>query len=71
MEVSGQLHAPAAITPGKEPLLPLDRMLGGFQSPSGRCERKTLYIVMKGERLTSKLLLQNYVQICSENKCFQ
>jgi hypothetical protein len=28
MEASGQLHAPAALPPGKEPLYPLDRRLG-------------------------------------------
>jgi hypothetical protein len=33
--VSGQLHAPAALHQGKEPLLPLDRRLGGPQSRSG------------------------------------
>jgi hypothetical protein len=33
MEVTGQLHAPAALPPGKEPL---DRRLGGTQSRSGR-----------------------------------
>jgi hypothetical protein len=32
MEVNGQLHAPAALAPGKEPLVPLDRRLGGPQS---------------------------------------
>jgi hypothetical protein len=36
MEVSGQLHDPAALHPGKEPLVPLDRRLGGPQSRSGR-----------------------------------
>jgi hypothetical protein len=35
MEVSGQLHAPAALPPGEEPLIP--RRLGGPQSRSGRC----------------------------------
>jgi hypothetical protein len=28
MEVSGQLRAPAALPPGKEPLVPLDGRLG-------------------------------------------
>jgi hypothetical protein len=32
MDVSGQLHAPAALIPGKEPLVPLDRRLGMTQS---------------------------------------
>jgi hypothetical protein len=36
MEVSDQLHAPAALPPGKEPLVSLDRKLGGPQSRSGR-----------------------------------
>jgi hypothetical protein len=36
MEVSGQLHAPAALPPGKEPRHPLGRRLGGPQSRSGR-----------------------------------
>jgi hypothetical protein len=35
MEVSGQLHAPAALPPGKSPWYPLDRRLGGPQSHSG------------------------------------
>jgi hypothetical protein len=34
--VSGQLQAPAALTPGKSPSYPLDRRLGGPQSRSGR-----------------------------------
>jgi hypothetical protein len=36
MEVSGQLHAPATLLPGKKPRHPLDRRLGGSQSRSGR-----------------------------------
>jgi hypothetical protein len=36
MEVSGEIHAPAALLPGKEPLYPLDRRMGGSQSRSGR-----------------------------------
>jgi hypothetical protein len=28
MEVNGQLHAPAALPPGKDPWYPLDRRLG-------------------------------------------
>jgi len=35
MEVSGQLHGPASLTPGTEPRYPLDR-LSGFQSRSVR-----------------------------------
>jgi hypothetical protein len=36
LEVSGQLHDPAALLPGKEPLYPLARRLGGPQSRFGR-----------------------------------
>jgi len=36
MEVSGQLHAPAALPPGKSPRYPLDRRLGGPPSQSRR-----------------------------------
>jgi hypothetical protein len=37
MEVSGQLHAPAALPPqGKSPWYPLDRRLSGPQSRSVR-----------------------------------
>jgi hypothetical protein len=34
--VSGQLHAPAALPPGKSPQYPLYRRLGGPQSRSER-----------------------------------
>jgi hypothetical protein len=34
MEVSGQLHAPAALHKGKKPRYPVDRRLGGPQSRS-------------------------------------
>jgi hypothetical protein len=37
MEVSGQLHALAALPPGKELPLPTDRRLGGLQSQCGHC----------------------------------
>jgi hypothetical protein len=36
MRVGGQIHAPAALTPGKETRYPLYRRLGG---PQGRSER--------------------------------
>jgi hypothetical protein len=36
MEVSGQLHAPAALPPGEDPWHPLNWRLGGPQSRSGR-----------------------------------
>jgi hypothetical protein len=36
LEVSGQLHAPAALPPGKSPRYPFYRRFGGPQSRSGR-----------------------------------
>jgi hypothetical protein len=38
--MNGQLHAPAAIPPGKSPLYKLDRWLDGPQSCNGRCEEE-------------------------------
>jgi hypothetical protein len=40
MEVSGQIHAPAALPLGKEPPVPLDR-LGGLQNRSGTSGEET------------------------------
>jgi len=43
MEVSGQLHALAALPPGKEPQYPMDRWLDGLQRQSGcRGEQKKI-----------------------------
>jgi hypothetical protein len=36
VEVSGQLHAPAALSPGNKPRYPFYMRLGGSQSRSGR-----------------------------------
>jgi hypothetical protein len=36
MEVSGQLHAPAALHPGKSSWYPFDKRLAGLQNWSGR-----------------------------------
>jgi hypothetical protein len=36
MEVSGQLHAPATLPSGKEPLVPTGQEAGGPQNRSGR-----------------------------------
>jgi hypothetical protein len=40
MEVSDQLHAPAALPLGKSPRCPLDRRLGAPQSWSGHCGKE-------------------------------
>jgi len=42
MEVSGQLHAPAALHPGKEPLVPTEKMATWAPEPMwtrGRSEK--------------------------------
>jgi hypothetical protein len=41
-EGSGQLHAPAALPPGKSRKYPLDRMLCGPQNRSGRGDEKNI-----------------------------
>jgi hypothetical protein len=43
LEVSGQLHAPAALPPGKSPRYPFYRRLGGPQSRSGRYEEENIF----------------------------
>jgi hypothetical protein len=45
----GQLHAPAALPPGKAPPVPLDRRLGGPQSRSGRCEEQKIFFLTELE----------------------
>jgi len=45
MEVSDQLHAPAALPPRKEPWYPLDRRLGRPQSRSGRGGKISLHLM--------------------------
>jgi hypothetical protein len=42
MEVSGQLHAPVAVSPEKETRYQLDKRLGGPQCQSGRCGEKQI-----------------------------
>jgi hypothetical protein len=48
MEVCGQLHAPAALSPGKSPLYPLDRRLGKSQSRSGRRGEEKMFRPRQG-----------------------
>jgi hypothetical protein len=45
MEVSGQLHTPAAFPQGKSPLCPLYRELGGPQSWSGRFGEEKILVL--------------------------
>jgi hypothetical protein len=43
MEVSGQLHTPAALPQGKSPWYPLDRRLDGPQSQSGHSVEDNIF----------------------------
>jgi hypothetical protein len=43
MDVSGQLHASAALLPEKEPRYQLDKRLGGLQSRSGHSGEEKNY----------------------------
>jgi hypothetical protein len=40
MELSGRIHAPATLPPGKERWYLLDRRLAGPQGRSGRCDEE-------------------------------
>jgi hypothetical protein len=55
MEVSGQLHAPAALPPEKESWYVLNWRLGRTQSRSGRCvEKKYHYPCQESKTVQSK-----------------
>jgi len=43
MELSGQLHAQAALSLGKEPSVPIGQGVGGPQSRSGHSDEKNPY----------------------------
>jgi hypothetical protein len=58
MEVSGQLHAPAALPPGKSPQYPFDRRLGGPQSRSGRYGEVTFFLLYRDPQLPPPLVVQ-------------
>jgi hypothetical protein len=61
MEVSGQLHATAALPQGKSPWYPLDRRLGGPYSRSGRGgEEKNSQILPEIDPLIIQPLVQRY-----------
>jgi hypothetical protein len=50
MELSGQIHAPTALNPTKEPRYPLDRGLNGSQNLSEHCGEKKNLMPMLGSR---------------------
>jgi hypothetical protein len=61
MDVSGQLHDPAALPQGKSPWYPLDRRLGGPQSRSGRGgEEKNSQLLPGLELPIIQLVTQRY-----------
>lgn len=47
-ELSGQLHAPAALPLGKNPQFTVDKNLGGLQSPSARFEKEDDILLLSG-----------------------
>jgi hypothetical protein len=57
MEVSGQLHAPAALPRGKSPRHPLGVGLGEPQSRSGRCGEERNVLPLPG--IEHRLLARN------------
>jgi hypothetical protein len=59
MEVSGQIHAPAALPPGKEPWYPLDRRPGEPQSRSGRGGEESSDVKIMEDRRQSIFMCQN------------
>jgi hypothetical protein len=46
MDVSGQLHTPASLLPGKNAQVPIHQKLGGLQSRSGHCEEEKIILYM-------------------------
>jgi hypothetical protein len=62
MEVSGQFHASAALPPGAEPLITIDRRLSGPQSRSGRSGEEKNSQPLPGLEL---LIIQPVVQRCT------
>jgi hypothetical protein len=48
MEVSGQLHTPAGLHTGKEPLVHMNRRLGGSKSLSERCGEEKSVLPLLG-----------------------
>jgi hypothetical protein len=57
MEVSGQLHAPAALPPGKSLRYPFYRRLGGPQSRSERYGEVKIFTLL-GLELPAPLVVQ-------------
>jgi hypothetical protein len=83
MEVSGQLHAPATLPPGKEPWYPLDRRLEHravldvvvkrkIPSPRRESNRRTAIVQPAAQRCTNYSSKQKsfiYVDLCEMSTC--
>jgi hypothetical protein len=71
-EVSGQLHAPAALPPGEKPRYPLDRRLGGPHGRGGEekisqySKLPTYYIPVR-----FKYFFEHYFQTCVSRSSFK
>jgi len=77
MEVSGRHHTPTTLAMGKEPPYPLNRRLGGPQSPTGHFLRMLncmwLQLAMLGSQETELIIFvrmyRMYVYCCLAVKC--
>jgi hypothetical protein len=70
LDVSGQLHAPVALPPGKNPLVLMYRRLGGSQSRSGRGgEEKNSQPLPGLEPLLIQPVAQRYTTELSQLLC--
>jgi len=61
MVASGQLHASAALHPGQEPLVPLNRRLGGPRSRSGGSGEEKFVLPLQGFKPCMKPVLQIHI----------
>jgi hypothetical protein len=56
IEMDGRLHSPAALIPGKEPKIPIEKRLGAFQNRFGQDgERKTRKFTARAEDILTEL----------------
>jgi hypothetical protein len=61
MEASSQPHASAALHPGKQPLVPLTRRLGGPRSRSGGSGEEKIVLPLPGFKPCVKTVLQIHI----------
>jgi hypothetical protein len=59
MEMNGQVHAPAALPPGRERRYPLDMRLGGAQSRSGHGVEEKKFSAPAGNRTLDHQIVQS------------